>query len=157
MVTIQISTSIAADITRCFDLSRSIDLHLKSSLQAEEAIAGITTGLIGAGEQVTWRARVLRVRLKHTSLISKFQPPNYFQDTMLSGAFQYYCHDHRFSEQNGTTQMLDIVDLSAPFGFLGRAIERVWLRKYMTDLIERRANHIKQVAESSDWRKYLVG
>jgi ligand-binding SRPBCC domain-containing protein len=155
MVNIQISTSIAADIPRCFDLSRSIDLHLKSGLQAEEAIAGVTTGLIGAGEQLTWRAQVFGIRVKHTTLISDFQPPRYFQDKMVSGVFHYYCHDHYFSDQNGATRMLDIVELSAPLGILGWAVEQVWLRQYMTDLIERRARHIKQVAESQDWREYV--
>ena len=45
MVYIQLTTEIAAPIERCFDLSRSIDLHLKSvDNTGEQAIDGVTTG-----------------------------------------------------------------------------------------------------------------
>lgn len=41
-----------------FDLARNIDFHKESTKQTqEEAIAGKTSGLIGLGESVTWRAK----------------------------------------------------------------------------------------------------
>jgi hypothetical protein len=41
-----------------FDLSLDIDAHLASMARSgERAIAGVTTGQIGLGEEVTWRAR----------------------------------------------------------------------------------------------------
>jgi hypothetical protein len=58
MPSIELATSIAAPIERVFDLARSIDLHMKStSRTGERAIAGTTSGLIGLGQGVTWRAR----------------------------------------------------------------------------------------------------
>ena len=55
MALIQLSTPIAAPRERVFDLSRSIDVHQHSVAHTHErAIAGVTSGLIGLGEEVTW-------------------------------------------------------------------------------------------------------
>ena len=54
MAIIELTTDINAPIGRVFDLARSIDLHMNStSKTGERAVAGVTSGLIGAGEQVT--------------------------------------------------------------------------------------------------------
>lgn len=43
---------------RLFDLARSIDAHVESQKgSGERAVAGVTSGLIGEGQEVTWRAR----------------------------------------------------------------------------------------------------
>lgn len=58
MPRIVLKTIIRAPIDRCFDLSRSIDLHKVSTEQTnEEAIDGVTSGLISLDESVTWRAK----------------------------------------------------------------------------------------------------
>jgi len=54
MPVIELKTAIKAPVERCFDLSRSIDLHKISTAHTnEEAIAGVTSGLIGPNEWVT--------------------------------------------------------------------------------------------------------
>jgi len=41
-----------------FERARSIDAHIDSMARSrEEAVAGVTIGLISPGEEVTWRAR----------------------------------------------------------------------------------------------------
>jgi hypothetical protein len=60
MIRIEETTIIDAPIERCFDLSRSVEVHLLSNVHSgEQAIAagGVTSGLVGLGQQVTWRAR----------------------------------------------------------------------------------------------------
>ena len=53
----ELRTDIMAPIDVVFDLARSIDAHLDSMGQSrEQAIAGVASGLIGLGEQVTWKA-----------------------------------------------------------------------------------------------------
>ena len=44
--------------------------------------------------------------------------------------------------------MLDRIDYEAPFGLLGRAADRLLLNRYLTDLIARRNDFIKQSAEA---------
>ena len=55
MPNIHLTTFIAAPLERVFDLARSIDLHKKSMAESgEQAVGGITMGLINNGETVTW-------------------------------------------------------------------------------------------------------
>ena len=73
MPTIELVTSIAAPIERVFDLARSIDLHTNStSTQARRTIAGVTSGLIGPGQEVTWRARHFGVWQSFTVRVTVF-------------------------------------------------------------------------------------
>ena len=58
MPRIELNTEINAPINVVFDLSRSIDFHIKSTEQTgEKAVAGKTSGLIDLNESVTWRAK----------------------------------------------------------------------------------------------------
>jgi len=118
-------------------------------------VAGVTTGLIGEGESVTWRGRHFGLMLQHTSKITQYKPPGYFQDVMTAGLFKSFEHDHRFQEQDGETVMKDELRFSAPFGVLGLMAERLVLRNHLTRFLRERNKFVKQVAESEMWREYL--
>ena len=99
MVRLEEKTMIGAPIERCFDLARSVEVHLAGNVHCGEqamATGGVTTGLIGLGERVTWRAKHLGVWRKLTSEITAMERPAYFQDTMIRGAFRMMKHDHFF-------------------------------------------------------------
>jgi hypothetical protein len=88
MTKIELTTRINAPIEPCFDLARSINLHMESTKQTgERAVAGRTSGLIGLGETVTWRAKHLGTWQTLTSKITEFDYPNHFTDEMVKGAF----------------------------------------------------------------------
>src|SRR5262245_31506914 len=83
---IRLTTEIAAPIARCFDLSRSIDLHIRTAYRTgERAVAGRVSGLIEPDEEVTWRGRHLGLTFEMTSRISAMERPTFFQDRMLRG------------------------------------------------------------------------
>ena len=156
MVRIELKTQIAAPMGRCFDLARSIDVHMASTNQTgEQAIAGVTSGLIGAGETVTWRGRHFGFMVKHTSRITAFAFPSHFQDSMVRRMFQRFSHDHYFETKNDLTVMSDVMEFQAPFGFVGRLAEKMALREHLRSLLEKRNYCIKRVAESDEWKKYL--
>ena len=121
----------------------------------ERAVAGVTTGLIGEGESVTWRGRHFGVMLQHTSRITQYEPPAFFQDVMTAGAFKSFEHNHRFQELEGETVMRDELRFSAPLGALGLMVERLVLRDYLTCFLLERNKFVKQIAESEMWREYL--
>jgi ligand-binding SRPBCC domain-containing protein len=145
-----------APIERCFDLSRNISLH--TTLKPwHEAVSGITSGLIGKGETVTWRARILGVPITHTSLIDEYDRPIYFRDVMVKGAFKSYQHQHYLEQQGDTTILRDVVTVFAPLGFLGRIAEGVYIRGFLEQILASRNKELKRVAESNEWKKYLSG
>jgi ligand-binding SRPBCC domain-containing protein len=159
MVRLEEVTVIHASMERCFDLARSVEVHLKGNRHwGEEAVAldGVTSGLIGLGERVTWRARHFGVRQTLTSEITAMEAPRYFQDRMIKGVFRSMEHDHFFQMlEDGSTEMKDVFCFAAPLGVLGRVAEELLLRRYMSALLRERNAIVKQVAESSDWRQYL--
>lgn len=149
MAVIILKTKIDATIERCFDLSRSIDLHTKSMVHSnEKAIVGVTNGLINLNETVTWEGRHFGMLWKHQSIISEMQFPVYFIDEMLTGAFKYFRHLHKFHTENGYTIMEDELIFSSPFGLLGKIIDSLFLKNYMEKLIINRNKFLKEVAEN---------
>jgi ligand-binding SRPBCC domain-containing protein len=156
MAILEQTTLIAAPIERCFDLARNIDLHIKSTARSGEvAIGGVTSGPIGMGEQVTWRAKHLGVWQEFTSAITAFDRPNYFQDTMVRGAFRSFRHDHSFESIEATkTLMRDVLIFSAPFPVLGQIAE-IFLRPYLASFLRERNSLLKRVAESEEWLTFV--
>lgn len=148
MPIIKLTMFIKAPIQLCFDLSRSIDIHMESTSQTNErAVRGRTSGLIELGETVTWEATHLGVRQHLTSIITEFDPPYRFVDEMVNGAFKRFRHEHIFELQDDGTLMTDKFDYTSPFGPLGRLADRMFLQSYMARLLFRRNEYIKCIAE----------
>jgi ligand-binding SRPBCC domain-containing protein len=157
MTRIELRTSIRAPRERCFDLARSVELHVRSTAATGEmAIAGRTSGLLGPGDEVTWRARHFGVRQTLTSRITAYDRPAFFRDSMVRGAFARLDHDHRFTDDGaGGTLMDDVFEFTAPGGLLGRFVERLVLHRYLLRLLLARNEMIKTAAESDAWRAYV--
>lgn len=150
MPIIILETSINAPIERCFDLSRSIDLHMLSTVKTNEtAIAGRTTGLIELGETVTWKAKHFGIVQTLTTEITAFEYPIFFVDEQVKGAFKSFRHEHKFYERNTGTLMTDKFEFESPLGFLGNIVNRLILTKYMTKFLQERNEVIKSYAENN--------
>ena len=148
MAELLIETRIDAPIERCFALSLSIDAHTGSmASSSEQAIAGVTSGEIGPGQTVTWSARHFGVRFRMTSLISAYERPHRFVDEQVRGPFRHWWHEHLFDAVGQQTRMVDRIEFTAPFGPLGRLVERLVLERYMRRLIEQRNQWLKQELE----------
>ncbi|WP_461174848.1 SRPBCC family protein [Arthrobacter sp. Z1-9] len=126
-----------------FDLARSVDAHKESMAKSrEEAIAGVTSGLISLGDEVTWRAWHFGLPLQMTSRINELQQPDYFVDEQVRGPFRRFRHVHEFTEHPAGTLMVDRIEFAAPFGPVGRLVERLVLAGYLQKLIEARNRHL---------------
>jgi ligand-binding SRPBCC domain-containing protein len=148
VTTFECRTQTDAPPATVFDLARDIDSHVRSQTYANErAVAGVTSGLIGLGESVTWRATHFRIPFKMTSHIVEFDSPRRFVDEQIRGPFKRIRHEHVFEPSSGGTLMVDHVSFDAPLWFIGALVDRVILRRYMQRLIEDRAQVIKAEAE----------
>ncbi|HXD94276.1 MAG TPA: SRPBCC family protein [Bacteroidia bacterium] len=153
---IKLITKINAPVERCFDLSRSINLHKISTSQSnEEAIAGVTTGLINLNETVTWRAKHFGLWQKLTSKITQYEANVLFVDEMVKGAFKSIHHTHKFEYKSGETIMTDDFIFESPLGVLGRLANTIILTSYLKKLLVKRNEIIKQYAESDLWKTVL--
>ncbi len=149
MPVIVLRTRVAAPPSRCFDLAREVELHQRSTADSRErAVAGVTSGLLGPGDEVTWEATHFGVRQRLSSRITEFDPPRRFVDEMVRGAFRRFRHEHQFLAVERGTEMVDIFDYTSPLGPLGRLADRLFLRQYMSRLLRDRNAYLKQVAEA---------
>jgi ligand-binding SRPBCC domain-containing protein len=154
---IDVTTRIHAPIQRVFDLSRSVDLHAVSTAHTgERAIAGVLGGLMALGQEVTWRARHFGIWQNLTSRITAFEPPFHFRDSLVRGAFCRFDHDHFFSQDGEITLVRDVFDYESPLGVLGRIADRLFLKRYMEQLLITRNAVIKAAAETDEWRRYIA-
>jgi hypothetical protein len=51
---------------------------------------------------------------------------------MVRGVFARFAHDHYFEPTSSGTAVRDVLDYSAPFGPIGRFVERVHLNSHLT-------------------------
>jgi len=156
MPTIHITTFVAAPVEIVFDLSRNISLH-KLSMQhtGEEAIAGVTSGLIKLDETVTWKAKHLYKMRFFTSKIVEMNLYEKFTDKMIKGDFVSFEHEHFFKTVDNGTIVIDIINYESPYGFFGKLINQFYLNTYLEKLLAERNKVLKQYAESEKWRALL--
>ncbi|MEO7270168.1 MAG: SRPBCC family protein [Knoellia sp.] len=150
MPELELHTTIQAPVEACFELSLSVDAHRESMGDSgEQAVAGVTSGLMALGDQVTWRARHFGVPFTMTSSITAYDAPHRFVDEQVRGPFQEWWHDHTFQEMpDGGTLMTDLVRFRAPLGPLGRFAEALVLNRYMPHLLAQRNQWLKEALES---------
>ncbi len=157
MPVLELTTLIAAPIGLVFDLSRSVDLHVESTAHTRErAVAGRTRGLLGLGDVVTWEANHFGLRQRLTVRIVAYDRPHHFRDSMVSGAFRRFDHDHRFDSDDQMTRVTDTFDYTSPLGLLGKLADQLFLKRYMRRLLRTRNAVIKAVAEGGDAQRFLA-
>ena len=151
------SIHVNAPLERCFLLSTSIDLVRRTlkMTPVEGDARWRATGLIVGGDRVHWRGWQFGLPARHDSLITGYERPSFFQDSMESGYFKTFQHDHRFEEVGGRTLLVDIVRFSMPFGFAGKAVGKAIVVPHVLGLLLRRFELLKRVAEGPDWESYL--
>lgn len=149
MTTIENAVVINAPIETCFNLALNIDLELAAARKyGLRAVDGVMAGQIGPGQRVTWQSRQFGLWVRHTSEITAYQSPNYFQDSMVKGIFKSYVHNHYFRSIDGhQTEMRDLLQFSMPVIMLGRLAELLLIKRRLESLLSQRNEQIKEEAE----------
>ena len=155
------TATINAPIDRCFLLSTSIELVQRTlGLKPIAAESRKARGLIEADDQLVWRGWKFGLPQMHETLITAFDRPLHFQDTMGRGRFARFQHDHWFktipADGHGEATLLeDEVRFAMPLGWAGALVGRLVMVPHVRGLVQRRFALLKQVAESQDWRRYV--
>lgn len=154
---VNLETLIQAPIERCFDLARSIDFHLESAESTrEQAIAGVTAGLISHNQEVVWRARHFGMWLKMRVRITEYKAPSFFQDSMVDGPFRLFRHNHMFERTAAGTQMVDRIMFSSPVPIFRNFLDPIVIGNHLENFVRNRNLQLKAAAESDLWRHYLA-
>lgn len=162
MFTLRDSIVVRAPVERCFLLSTSVEVVQRTlGLHPVPAESRRSSGLITAGDQLVWRGWTFGLPQMHETLITAYDRPSHFQDTMGRGRFAHFQHDHRFTalsagvDGDERTLMEDVVRFSMPLGWPGRIVGRVVMVPHIRGLLHRRFQLLKRMAEGEEWREYL--
>ncbi len=154
MFTISDSIFIKAPIERCFLLSTNIELVGQSL--GMKPIEGKTSGMIEADDKLLWAGWKFGLPQMHESVVTRYERPAFFQDTMARGRFKRYQHDHYFYEMDERTVLNDKIRFTMPLGFVGRLVGQFVLVPYLSRKLRRRLTLLRKVAETrKEWQKYL--
>jgi ligand-binding SRPBCC domain-containing protein len=153
MFTISDSIHINAPIERCFLLSTSVELVGRTL--GMKPIEGKTSGTIDADDRLVWAGWKFGFPQMHESLITQYNRPVFFQDTMGRGRFKRYQHDHQLVEIDGRTLLNDKLRFNMPFGWPGKMVGRYVVLPYMCRMLRQRMLLLRHLAESEEWRRYL--
>lgn len=138
-VAFRVVTELDAPPERAFALSLDIGAHERSmAASSERAVDGTTSGTIGLGESVTWRARHFGIVWRMTSRITALEAPHRFVDEQVRGPFARFHHVHHFEPSARGTRMVDEIEFRAPLGPLGLLAEHLALARYLPRLIRER-------------------
>ena len=148
MPAIILETLIHARAEACFDLMRDVRIHTETTAQTnEKAVAGVTDGLIGLGQTVTFEGTHLGMRQRLTVKVTEFERPTRFVDEMIKGSFRSFKHIHEFLFVEDGTVIRDTLIWESPFGILGKMADKLFLERHLTQLVLTRNAKLKELAE----------
>ena len=149
MPEIFLETPIHAPAEVCFDLMRDIRIHTETTAQTHEtAVSGVTDGMIGLGQTVTFAGTHFGIRQRLTVKVTEFDRPRLFVDEMTEGNFRSFKHIHEFVSVRSGTLMRDTIIWTSPFGILGMIVDKLLLERHLRNLVSARNQRLKQIAES---------
>ena len=149
MPQIIVKTEIDADIDTCFDLARDVGFYYNTLEKFTEIpISGKVTGLMEAGDYVTWETNHLSLMQHLTLKVTEFEKPILFVDDMVRGEFKTYRHEHIFEVDNDKTFMIDKFEFQSPYGIFGKLVDWVFLKRHFKKLIITRNKTLRLHAEA---------
>jgi ligand-binding SRPBCC domain-containing protein len=153
LFTVSDTIHIHAPIERCFLLSTHIELVGRTL--GMRPVAGKSEGMVVGGDSLVWGGWKFGLPQVHESLITRYERPVFFQDTMRRGRFKRFQHDHHFVEIDGHTLLTDKLRFSMPLGWPGKKVGQYVVVPLMCRLLRKRLELVKRVAETEEWRRYL--
>ena len=144
-----VETVIAAPVERVFDLARDVNVHVESaSFSGERLVSpGKLSGILELGDLVAFEGRHFGVRQTFIARIVQIDPPRFFADELVRGAFRSLRHEHEFHIHAKGTLMRDVLQWTAPLGILGRIADALFLERHMRWFVETKQQHLKRIAE----------
>lgn len=95
------------------------------------------------GTTIAYALRVRGIPLRWMAEIERWNPPYEFVDAQAKGPYKLWHHTHRFSEVEGGTSIVDIVQYALPFGPLGRLAHWLQVARDLEQIFDYRARQVQ--------------
>jgi ligand-binding SRPBCC domain-containing protein len=102
-----------------------------------------------AGSRLEYRIRWGLVTLPWVTRITRWNPPEDFQDVQEKGPYRTWIHTHHFTPTERGVHVEDRVEYALPLGFLGRTVHRLRVRRQLEDIFAHRRTSIERIFTGS--------
>jgi ligand-binding SRPBCC domain-containing protein len=83
-------------------------------------------------------------KINWVTKITQVKEMEYFIDSQLSGPYGIWHHEHRFRKLDGGVEMTDMLYYKLPYGFLGRIVNFLVVRKKIEDIFTYRYDFLQR-------------
>tara|TARA_B100001123_G_C14690773_1_gene781241 strand:+ start:126 stop:584 length:459 start_codon:yes stop_codon:yes gene_type:complete len=98
------------------------------------------------GALVDYTVKILGFPIRWRTLITKYSPPNIFVDQQLKGPYSIWHHTHTFEKiSDNETLIRDVVVYGVPYGFIGRLIHSLYIKRDLKNIFSYRQRKIKKI------------
>jgi len=85
------------------------------------------------------------IRMHWVTEITHVKDKEYFVDEQRFGPYSFWHHKHFLKVVDGGVEMTDIVHYKAPFGFLGRIANSIFIKKKLKTIFDYRYNKLEEL------------
>jgi hypothetical protein len=105
---------------------------------------------VAEGTRIRYRLRLHGIPLQWESRIAEYHENARFADTMVSGPYRTWYHQHVFRAVPEGVEIEDVVDYDLPFGLLGRLAHGVAVRRQLVAIFAYRRQRIDEVFHTKE-------
>jgi ligand-binding SRPBCC domain-containing protein len=104
------------------------------------------------GAKIDYRLRWHGFPMSWQTEIVRWEPPFRFEDLQLKGPYRVWHHTHRFQAAGGGTLLTDDVRYQLPFGWIGKLVHAISVRRNVEQIFAFRQAKIRELFGDGDSR-----
>lgn len=88
---------------------------------------------------------VFNIPITWVTEITQVSEKKYFIDEQRIGPYKLWHHEHHFNEIEGGIEMSDLLYYSLPFGFIGKIVNFLFVKRQVTGIFNYRENILREI------------
>lgn len=85
------------------------------------------------------------IKMHWVTEITHVKDKDYFIDEQRFGPYSFWHHKHFLKEAPGGVEMTDILHYKVPFGFLGKIVNALFIKKKIDEIFKYRYNKLEEL------------
>ena len=104
------------------------------------------SAMMFSGQIISYTVRpVMNIPINWVTEITHVAEPSYFVDEQRFGPYKFWHHKHFINQVAGGVELIDIVHYALPFGFLGRIVHSLFVRRKLEQIFAYRTEKVKEI------------
>ena len=96
------------------------------------------------GQLIDYTIELFKKEIRWRTLITEYEFPKMFIDQQVKGPYSLWHHKHSFKDCGDCVEMIDEVSYAVPFGFIGRIVNFLFIKRDLNYIFNYRKKIINQ-------------